>query len=210
VIEKISWKELEHTNISNKKIFEQDNLGFQKGNTNPKELIEFFQLLLSDRFFNDIVKYTNAYCSINNEEQKKNKKKKWSNVDLVEMKCFIGMLYTMGIVRKGRLDEYWTRNNLFSTPGISTLLSCERFRQLYKTIKFCEGSTHPHHIEYENIYNQVILNSQMLYNPDEFLSLDESMIKYSGRKKNKFFMPCKPFRKGFKSYILTGAKLDMY
>ena len=46
----------------------------------------------------------------------------------------------------------------------------------------------------------------MNYLPEVQLSVDESMISFSGRSKFKVFMPLKPIKVGLKAYLLCEAK----
>ena len=56
------------------------------------------------------------------------------------------------------------------------------------------------------LIEKIISFSQKFYISEQFLSIDECMIRFNGRSKMKVYMPLKPIKYGFKTYILSEAK----
>lgn len=52
----------------------------------------------------------------------------------------------------------------------------------------------------------VLGNPKKFYTPTSTLSLDESMISFKGRHKDKVFMPSKPTRIGFKAFVVCESE----
>jgi len=52
----------------------------------------------------------------------------------------------------------------------------------------------------------VLENSKIFYNLSSTLSLDESMMFFKGRHKDKCFMPSKPTRIGFKAFVVCESE----
>jgi len=66
----------------------------------------------------------------------KSKKKKWEKPDLVEMKAFLGLPLSLGIMHKPKIEDYWTTNPLFSTPGFREIMSYDHFKQILGNLVF--------------------------------------------------------------------------
>ncbi|XP_008181107.1 piggyBac transposable element-derived protein 4-like [Acyrthosiphon pisum] len=51
--------------------------------------------------------------------------------------------------------------------------------------------------------NLILKNSQVVYNPNRVVAIDESMIKFKGRHSSKQYMPKKPIKRGYKVWALA-------
>ncbi len=51
------------------------------------------------------------------------KMKKRKNIDRTKMLCFLGMLITIGNVKKPRIRDYWKTSSLTGTSGIAELMT---------------------------------------------------------------------------------------
>jgi len=96
----------------------------------------------------------------------------------------------MGIVKLSNIRSYWSQSNLFGIQGFRQIMS----RDTYFFIKRYLQIYDPHQ-SYENevstfykvryIIDTLLNNSRRIYFPTGALSLDEAMIKYDGRHKDK-------------------------
>ena len=126
------------------------------------------------------------------------------------MKCFIGCILTMGIVKLPNLNMYWDRNTrLFNIPGIYDLFTKTRFRDIFANVCL-RDPTLPSSPDdpLQKIYPMVISiisNSQYYYRPKQCLSIDESMIPFTGRSKMIQYIPSKPCKFGLKAYVLADS-----
>ena len=113
----------------------------------------------------------------------------------------------MGIISKPSMEEYLAKSVLFGTPGFSEVLSFDHFKQILRCLVFYDLDKPP--ILEDSLYkfrfllNHILHVSRKLFKPKEFLTIDESMIKYNGRHKFKVYMPLKPIKYGFKVYVTT-------
>ena len=98
---------------------------FPDGTTSPDLFSRFF----TDKVWDLLVNETNWYAH-NNFSSKPNPRA-YTDVNVDEMKAFIGMLILMGILRLPRLEMYWsTSNEYIATAGISKIMSKTRFEQI--------------------------------------------------------------------------------
>ena len=82
--------------------------------------------------------------------------------------------------------------------------------QILRLMKFHDSSlkflTSPEN-KLSVLMDAVLQNSKVFYTPSSTLSLDESMVSFKDRHKNKVFMPSKPIRIGFKAFVV--CEVDM-
>jgi len=172
------------------------------------EPFEFFALIFSEQVFEDLTSWTNKKAStkIDNSQRRKQKKSLWSNLSYQEMKAFVGILLAMGIIKLPNYRMYWDKlTKLFSVPGINEIMTEQRFEDIYGCLVLRDPSSKIESRLYEKIepfVTQIITNSQFHYQPSQNLSVDESMISFSGRSSIKVFMPLKPIKIGLKAYVL--------
>lgn len=133
---------------------------------------------------------------------------KWKNLTVSEFKIFLGLFYWMGLVRLPEMEDHWSMETVFRNIDFSTHMSRDRFLQILRSMKF-----HDSHLQIgtspENrlsvLMHAVLNNSRKFYTPSSTLSLDESMVSFKGRHKDKVFMPSKPIRIGFKAFVVCEA-----
>jgi len=173
--------------------------------------IEVFNLFFDDKFIDDICEYTNMYHRENRtaRDRRGSHQKKWKKPDIVEMRAFLGLLLFTGIVKKPNIKDYWSESILFGTPGIAQIFSRDQFLDIRKSLHFVdEKKCDKQDFLYKDrpLIEKIISFSQKFYISEQFLSIDECMIRFNGRSKMKVYMPLKPIKYGFKAYILSEAK----
>jgi len=169
-------------------------------------------LIFPEDLIRSLTKWTQerALETIDVEKKKTQKKGKWNDLTLSEMKCFIGCIMTMGIVRLPNLKMYWQKTTrLFNVTGIHELFTMTRFQDIMSC--FCmrdpklDTSSDP--LEKINpVVIPIISNSQFYYTPKQALSIDESMIPFAGRSKMKQYISSKPCKFGLKAYVIAEAE----
>lgn len=115
----------------------------------------------------------------------------------------------MAQVKKSNVQSYWSRRSIIESPIFQKTMPFRRFAQLSHLLHFSNN-------EVENKDDRMCklrviidhLNKQFIsiYTPDEYVSLDESLMKYTGRMSYKQFNPSKRARFGVKFYKLCESK----
>ena len=169
---------------------------------------EFFYLFFDDPFIENICRFTDMYhrkSQENNKRRRESHQKNWKKPDVVEMKAFLGLLLFTGIVKKPDIKDYWTESLLFGTPGFANIFSRDHFLAIKRALHFVDEREANKDDPLYKIRPLIkhIEKSQMLYTPKQYMTIDECMIKFSGRGKFKVYIPLKPIKYGFKAYILT-------
>ena len=113
----------------------------------------------------------------------------WHDVTIPEMKAFIGILITMGILKPPRLEVYWTTNPRIRTPGISKIMPKARFEQLFRFLHLNDSSLqkpvgHPQYCRLFKVRKLLYLveaNFEKECNLHQQCTIDEAMIPFKGR-----------------------------
>jgi len=93
----------------------------------------FSKLIFTNKLVDEIRYYTedSAELKINNETQNRKKQKQWKKFSSIEIECFIGVVLSMGLIRKSNLKEYRSNSKFLETAGTKVFLSKERFHHNY-------------------------------------------------------------------------------
>ena len=98
----------------------------------------FFQLLLTDKFVDDLVTKTNEYATklINHNQPMRCKSLSnlWKNVNFDEN--FIGLFFSMGLISFFSCKKYWSNDLLYKNEYFSSTLSRERFESIIRFFNF--------------------------------------------------------------------------
>ena len=184
----------------------------------------FFKLLVSDEFLSELVQRSNDYALqvINSSRplRRKSVLNKWKEVTLLEMKIFFGLVFHMGLVGMPSYRAYWLRSRLYKNDMFPSVMSRERFQSIMQFLHFGDEPQQPDDrlAKVRFLINHLNNNMPEIYTPHKELSLDESMMLWSGRlvfrqyiKRHKygvkFFELCTDDGLVMKVQIYSGTKL---
>lgn len=196
---------------------------WQEGNYEPRELqfsanpgincelsldgdsaLQYFEQIIDADFIDHIVDQTNLYYYQSPYVAYENAAP-WYNIDASEMYSFIAVLIIMGIVRKTSIKDYWSTNELISTPFIPKIFTRDRFLMIYRYLHFNDNETVT-----EGRMRKIAPIIKMLKSkfsstiiPSQNLCIDESLILFKGRLAFKQFIPSKRSRFGVKLFVLV-------
>ncbi|CAB3249420.1 unnamed protein product [Arctia plantaginis] len=173
--------------------------------------LDIWQQFFTDEIFENIVvqtnikirqmrpKYQNSYCV--------------QDLDLMELKAFIGFLFYTAIFKENR--EHYT--SWYSTDGTGReiyrcIMSKNRLEVLLNAIRFDDTATRPERRAIDSsapiadLFKSFIDRCQALYAIGSYASIDEMLVPFRGRCKFKVYMPKKPAKYGIKIQCLTDAR----
>ena len=188
---------------------------------------EYFQLFFSDDMIsflsdesNNYIrnKLLNEYGSNYKEKIKANKKyntyeylyvtKCISNLDIL---AFIAIRIYMGFHKYPSIECYWKNDKLYDNI-ISKIMSKEYYfllkYSLHFPIKSNDESTNididknDPLIKIEIFLEKLCKNFQKYYKLGSNITIDESLLHFTGRNNMKFYIPMKPHKWGFKIHLL--------
>jgi len=119
----------------------------------------------------------------------------WKPVTVIKMKKFLGLIFVTGIVRKPRLELYWSTRGIFQTPVFPQTMSRNRFqlieRHLHFNVNNAAGTNEDHLYKICTILDIVVNNFRTNYISDKEISLDEGMLGWRGHLRFHVYNPGK-------------------
>eukprot|EP00111_Clytia_hemisphaerica_P021996 TCONS_00064679-protein len=181
--------DLDWTNIElDQEVTENDDFLFLENeglnvrlDPNSSEL-DFLELYLTDKFYNEIVRETNRFAAqfieSNPDKEESRYVGSWSDVTKEEIKAFLALIIMMGIVHKPDVNSYWSLDELLSTPSFSTIMNRDRFKLILKFLHFNDNSTYdPQDPDRDRLHKvrpilDILRNRfRTVYNPGKTLAL---------------------------------------
>ena len=105
-------------------------------------------------------------------------------VTIIEMKKLLGLIFVTGIVRKPKLELYWSTRGIFQTPIFSQTMSWNRFQLIQRYLHFTDinavGTNEECLYKICTILDIVVNKFRTNYIPDREISLDEGMLGWWG------------------------------
>ena len=173
----------------------------------PKTVKGFLNLFLTKEFFMFLEKRVNE--RIKRDETLNNKIKLTC---FLELKIYFGIIICMGIIKLPEIKDYWSNEKEFyDIACIRKSMTLKRFTEINSRLslfKMKGANEEKRGIDKstEKIIKYLNVLFQTLYDPSEHLSVDEGMVKYTGRYSFKTYMPFKPDKVGMKLYICCDSK----
>ena len=100
----------------------------KKDLSNLEGVDEYFGLLLTDRFLQQVCIWTNNYVETKrNWKKRQSHEKKLEKLSPTKVKAFLSLLLLMPLIEKPGLKDYWSRKALTSIPGLRNILTRDEF-----------------------------------------------------------------------------------
>ncbi|KAL4083015.1 hypothetical protein QTP88_028345 [Uroleucon formosanum] len=186
-----------------------ENVGL-KINPDGDKPIDFFNLLLTNDFFEFIVRETNDYAAdlYMNRSSDKSRITKWIDIDVNELKIFFGLLLHTGTIKMPKMSDYWKNDELFNLNCFREKMSRNRYMLIMRALHFCKNpeadEEAPSRIyKVEKVLDYFNKRMHDVYQPCKNLSLDESMVLWRGRLLFRQYIKNKRHKYGVKLYMLT-------
>ena len=183
-----------------------DNSNISNRNYSKFRPVEFFKLLFTEQLFQLICKQTNVY-------RQQRYGTHWIPVSMTDIMSWIGLNILMGYHKLPSYKHYWSSNLNFKVPIVSQTMSRNLFEKISSNIHLADNKKIPPKAspEYSKTYKvdeflEILQkNFKQNYILDEYVSIDESMIKFKGRSSLKQYLPMKPTKRGFKMWALADS-----
>ena len=120
----------------------------------------------------------------------------WKPVTVIEIKKkLLGLIFVTGIVRKPKLELYWSMRRIFQTPIFPQTMSKNTFQLNQRYLHFGDnnvaGTNEDRLYKVRTILDIVVNNFRTNYTPDMEISLDECMLGWRGRLQFRVYNPSK-------------------
>lgn len=166
--------------------------------------IDFYNLYMKEDIFERIAKETNKYAA------QAGSLLTFSATNKNEIKIFWGLTLLMGFVKKPSVAQYWSTNELISTPLFGKVMSRNRYQELMRYLHFADNTDNSNSDDklkkLRPYYDAVVTSFSQALLPGEHISIDESLIRFFGRLSFKTYMGKKSAKYGMKAYKACGVE----
>ncbi|XP_050064607.1 piggyBac transposable element-derived protein 4-like [Aphis gossypii] len=167
---------------------------------------DFFSLFVDNEILSILVNETNRYgnnlCSL--PLRPKSRLKKWTEVNIDEMKTFLGIVMWMGLTPQPSLASYWSKSYLYRSE-IPKYMTRNRFEIILRTFHCSNNAECPpgdRLFKIRNLVDLLVMKFKMWNVPSENMCIDESVIPFVGRLSFRQFIKNKRHRYGIKVFKL--------
>jgi hypothetical protein len=165
-------------------------------------MLNYFALFVNTTFLNLIVNESNLYAAQSNTELM---------LSVPELQAVIGILIIMGFNRLPSMRLYWSDDENFHNNRISDIMPIKRFLKIIRFLHLNDNTKilPRSSLEFDRLYKIRPMIKHLnavfpeMFSPSRFMSVDESMIAFTGRTTMKQYMPLKPIKRGFKVWVLA-------
>jgi len=165
-------------------------------------------MLFFTEIFHLLVEQTNLYYEQFLDRQAR-PSRRLPDITLPDMMTFIALALQMGHILKDTLHDYWSRLRQLHTPFYGETMTRDRFLHILRFLHFADNSQRPdQNEEYDRlwklrtVFDTLDDNYVKMYNPSENLTVEEVIVKFSGRVIFRQYIPKKRKHFGIKIYKL--------
>ncbi|GES95040.1 piggyBac transposable element-derived protein 4-like [Rhizophagus clarus] len=162
-----------------------------------------FSLFFSLAQIEIIVKNTNKYAYVKDAGEGR----QWKELTIKEFRIWLAILIYAGVFKLPSIRDYWNRDNKFPEHKISTFMSLIRFEQIKRFIHISD-CTAPLPFWYSKVNplaTHIQTVSKSICVPSSNISVDEMIVRFSGRSIHTVRIKNKPTPEGYKILSLCDA-----
>lgn len=196
--------QLKVTNL-NKQNYESSPIGSALEVRSP---IEAWSLLLSDEILKIMVKHTNEEISRHRGSSDTKDLSYHKQIDLLEMKAYIGLLYYTSLFNINNILDLWSIHGL---PLFRATMSRRRYEYLSMCIRFDDKNTREERRQTDKFTNirdvwELFLNNcNAYYEPSSDCIIKEELLKFRGNCAFKTHIPSRQHRYGLKIFTINDS-----
>ncbi|XP_067939747.1 piggyBac transposable element-derived protein 3-like [Watersipora subatra] len=174
------------------------------GNIEP---IDIFSHYFTDQLLDDIVYQSNLYAIQQSIDTP-------LGLTKGELFIFLGINIVMTYIRYSRLRMYWSSNTGLRCNLIANAMSVNRFERIRRFLHFADNTENTESTDRLKKIRPFLdsMNStfKSAVTPEEFHSIDEMMIPFTGRSSLKQYIRSKPKKWGYKVWVWSGVSGYVY
>lgn len=175
------------------------------------EECEYFMKFFDEELMQFIANETNKYYKYCATKESV-KSKRWIDTTVIELYVFFALVMLMPHIKKHRIKEYWSKDEMIQTDFFSKYMTRDRFMQLLRYVHFADN-TNP--LQNEKVWkiryvvDNLTTKFSTYFYPFQKLVIDESLLLFKGRLHFKQYIPSKRHRFGVKTFVLCDCESGM-
>lgn len=114
--------------------------GFPSVSLDDTSPVSVFRQFFTEEIFNVIVDQTNIYGKQKLQRNRLNRMDRREDVQVKDIESFLGTMIVMGISDLPKMKLYWSKDNVFHNGFISSIMSRNRFLQIFHNLHIVDNS----------------------------------------------------------------------
>jgi len=154
-----------------------------------------------------ICTYTNQYAEMHGHE-KPSLYSTWFDLTADEFYRFVGLLMYMSIIQAPNLEIYWSTKSLYHGLWARAFMSKLRFKQIQSFLKISNPDTEREDDKLRKVrfvHDFLQRKCMKFWQPNEFVSVDERMVRNKGRYSFRQYIKDKPTKWGMKLWVVADS-----
>ena len=172
-----------------------------------------FQQYFTREILEIIASNTNQYAASQNAGQLRDGQRShrpWKDTSVPQIMIWLGLIVYMSVIRLTRVEEYWSKNGEWPKHCIMRFQGYNRFSNIKSFFHLSppSGSRLPMSRYYEKLELVASLlraRFQAIITPATSVSIDEIIVRFTGRSKHTIMMRGKPYPVGYNILALCEA-----
>ncbi|CAB5337296.1 unnamed protein product [Rhizophagus irregularis] len=162
-----------------------------------------FSLFFSLEQIEIIVKNTNKYAYMKDAGEGR----KWKELTIKEFRIWLAILIYAGVFKLPSIRDYWNRDNKFPEHKITTFMSLVCFEQIKRFMHISDCTVQPPfwYSKVDPLATHIQTISKSICMPSSNISVDEIIVRFSGRSTHTVRIKNKPTPEGYKILSLCDA-----
>ena len=184
--------------------------------TTAFDVVKFYELFFDKHITDKLVLETNIYANQLKSARTLSphaRLNKWVNTNSEEMKTFLGLVIAMGLVQQLTIGDYWSHDEVVSTPFFPAIMPRNRFLAIMSCLHLNNNSNqlprddanYDPIFKLRPVYDHLKSKFLATFTPGENLALDEATIAWRGNLSFRVYNPDKPTRFGIKMYEICDS-----
>lgn len=132
--------------------------------------------------------------------------RKWTDVQLEELKAFFGVILNMGLHPLPDLTDYFSTKWVNHIPFFSDVFDRDRFLLIFWNLHFSHEEGSDRDLKIRSLVNHMQQMCQTFYNPSSNVAVDESTVSFKGKVIFRVYNPDKPTKFGFKVFVISDSE----
>ena len=181
--------------------------------SNIQQASEYFSLFYDTEVLDLIVTETNRYAEqylqSNPLLAASNYYQNWTPCTRAKLKCYLALIMHMGIVQLPRLSDHWSKSYHYACLLCPSVMTKNEFFCLHGFIHFVNNRTanlEDKLYKIQDLLNLLIVRFKRYMTLPRDITLDERMVRYTGRLSFLQYIRNKPNQYGIKVYLVTDAR----
>ncbi|XP_051948067.1 piggyBac transposable element-derived protein 2-like [Xyrauchen texanus] len=195
--DKVVWKTVKQTQSSTKKVPVWE--GALPDSDTIKQPVDYFRQFFDTELLDLIVNQSNLYSTQENPNRA-------LKLDQKELEQFIGTVLYMSVIRLPHSRIYWS--NAFRVEQVADVMPRGRWEEIKHFLHLNDNSAPNNSDRLFKIRPLIdsLLSKFQALPQDQMLSIDEQMVPFKGRSVLKQYIPKKPYKWGYKIFVLCDTK----